>query len=184
MGERERELLPVYQGRRKTHSLDSYFTRHNASNRRWSSIMFGMTGNIANAGATNLNYIDIAASLGVNYLATDYACKQSQFRVGKPDASGQVKLHMDYRLWAGVLGAAAGHFWSNSYGWQGGVARAAQDVAVGSLNSLVATETCRNAAAKMDGGGQTPPPPQVTTNPDGTVGYDHAHASANYAYGW
>jgi hypothetical protein len=126
--------------------------------------------------------VDLLGGLVVNIVATNQACKNADFRYGMavgPEGAKEIKPYTDYRFIAGLGAALVGQFSNNPM-----ARRAGHDLASGLLNSFVATETCREAAAK----GQLAQPSdgsnnihQIGMDMDAAMQGEH---SANYAYGW
>lgn len=108
--------------------------------------------NYLNAGAeSDFSPIDLAASLAVNAVTTNLACKDASFRVGvMKDKNGDVPAWADARLIGGFAGAIVAQFFADN---NPTLRRMGHDAAVGLLGSYVATETCRaSAEAKMKDG--------------------------------
>ena len=140
---------------------------------------------------SQFNAVDLGVSLGVNYVATGMACKDSGMRIGVgiKDKSGQVPVYGDARLLGGIAAAVAAHFMSDN----DQVLRAGHDIATGLLNSFVATESCRRAAtaqAKVSGdytamlGFDEEDDDDLFDADVLGAEYEMEEADLNFAYGW
>lgn len=104
------------------------------------------------------NMFSLAGGVGLNGIATYMAAGQETLRWTHDQSDS---LMRDYRLWAGIGGVVL------NYATGGGLAKTGEIIAVGALNSLVATEAMRKRAIQRTEAMQLPPAPLPQQLPAG-----------------
>ena len=129
--------------------------------------------------------VDLFGTLAVNAVATNFACKSEDRSmrvvpgfIKERIKSESVQGFFDLRFVAGVAGALVAQMSNNP-----NTRRYGHDIAVGTLGSYVATETCRMHAAAL-ASTSAPAPAQITDGMSAPVAAATAQGAPNYAYGW